>query len=146
MRFAVSAFALSLIFSVPAFGYEASKHPKPDPAGSAYERGRVQVHKGEWSKAVSLFREAVARDADDYKAYTLLGYSLRHAGRVREAIAAYNRAVEISPGYAELREYRGKAFVLAGNLSAAMRDYRTLVRMGSPLAEDLKEAIDRAAN
>jgi hypothetical protein len=54
--------------------------------------------------------------------------------------------VEINPGYAELREYRGKAFVLAGNITAAMSDYRTLVRMGSPLAEDLKEAIDRSIN
>ncbi|MBT3350647.1 MAG: tetratricopeptide repeat protein [Nitrospinaceae bacterium] len=75
-----------------------------------------------------------------------MGYSLRHAGRISEAIAAYNRAVEINPGYAELREYRGKAYVLAGNMPAAMSDYRTLVAMGSPLAEALKVAIDRGAS
>lgn len=145
MRFAAIAVVLSLAISAPAFGYEASKHPKADPQGSAYDRGRIQIHKGNWQGAIDLLRLAISEDRNNYKAYTLLGYSLRHAGRISEAIAAYNRAVEINPGYAELREYRGKAYVLAGNVPAAMSDYRTLVAMGSPLADDLKAAIDRGA-
>ena len=145
MRAAVFALALSLVFSTAALGYEAARHPKPDPNGSFYEQGRIQVHQGRWERAAALFQKAVAEDAKDYKAYTLLGYSLRHAGRLNEAIAAYNRAVEMNPGYAELREYRGKALALAGRREAAMRDYAVLVRMGSPLAEDLKEAIGRGA-
>ncbi len=145
MRFAAIAIMVSLAISAPAFGYEASKHPKADPVGSTYDRGRIQIHKGNWQGAIDLFNQAISEDRNNYKALTLLGYSLRHAGRISEAIAAYNRAVSISPDYAELREYRGKAYVLAGNVPAAMSDYRTLVAMGSPLAEDLKAAIDRGA-
>ncbi len=33
----------------------------------------------------------------------------------------------------------------SGNRRAALADYRALVRLGSPLAADLKEALDRAA-
>ena len=146
MRAAAFALVLSLVFASSALAYEPSAYPRPDPNGSAFERGRIQIHQGHWDRAARLFGQAVAEDSENFKAYTLLGYSLRHAGRLSEAIAAYNRAVEINPGYAKLREYRGKAFVLAGNFTAAMSDYRTLVRMGSPLAEDLKEAIDRSAN
>jgi len=146
MRAAAFVLVLSLVFAPSALAYDPAALPKPDPNGSAFERGRIQIHEGRWVRAARLFRQATAEDAGNYKAYTLLGYSLRHAGRLSEAIAAYNRAVEINPGYAELREYRGKAFVLAGNITAAMSDYRTLVRMGSPLAEDLKEAIDRSIN
>ena len=143
MRFAAIAIIVSLAISAPVFGYEVSKHPKADPTGSTYDQGRIQVHQGNWQGAIDLFRIAISEDQNNYKAYTLLGYSLRHAGRISEAIAAYSRAVKINPGYAELREYRGKAYVLAGNVPAAMSDYRTLVAMGSPLAEDLRAAIDR---
>mgnify|MGYP001185267602 CR=1 FL=1 len=143
MRAAVFALIMSIMFSAPVFGYDRSNHPKPVPNGSFYEQGRIQVHQGKWERAVLLFQKAVSKNAKNYKAYTLLGYSFRHSGRLIEAIEAYNRAVEISPGYAELREYRGKALVLAGRSKAAMRDYAALVRMGSPLAEDLKIVIDK---
>ncbi len=146
MRFAALALAISFALASPAAGYDPAKHPKPDPRGSAYERGRIQVHQGNWDRAAGLFEKAVAENPRDFKAYTMLGYSLRHAGHLNKAITAYNRAVEINPGYAELREYRGKALALAGKREAAMRDYRALLRIGSPLAEDLKEAIDKAVN
>ncbi len=146
MRFAALALAISFALASPAAGYDPAKHPKPGPRGSAYERGRIQVHQGNWDSAAGLFEKAVAENPRDFKAYTMLGYSLRHAGQLNKAIAAYNSAVEINPGYAELREYRGKAFALAGNREAALADYRALLRICSPLAEDLKEAIDKAVN
>ena len=146
MRFAALVLAITFALASPALGYDPAKHPAPDPRGSTYERGRIQVHQGNWDRAAGLFEKAVGENPQDFKAYTMLGYSLRYAGHLDEAITAYNRAVKINPGYAELREYRGKAFALAGNREAAMADYRALLRIGSPLAEDLKEAIDKAVN
>lgn len=143
MRIAALALVLAAVMTFPAFAYDPAKHPTPDPQGSAFEQGRVQVHQGNWEHAASLFQKAVAENPKDYKAFTLLGYSLRHIGRMKEAIATYDRAVALNPSYAEVREYRGIAYALSGNREAAMRDYRTLIRMGSPLAEDLKAAIDK---
>ncbi len=40
---------------------------------------------------------------------------------------------------------RGKAHIGAGNKRAALADYERLVRLGSPLAGNLKEAIDKLA-
>lgn len=146
MRFAALAIVLSAAMTFPAFAYDPARHPAPDPNGSAYEQGRLEVHQGNWERAVSLFQKAVSQDPKDYKAFTLLGYSLRHAGRMKEAIVAYDRAVDLNPSYAEVREYRGIAHAMSGNRDAAMSDYRALVRMGSPLAEDLKTEIDRNAS
>ncbi len=146
MRIAVLATVLAAVMSLPAFAYDPARHPAPDPQGSAYERGRIQVHQGNWEPAVALFRKAVAENPNNFKAFTLLGYSLRHAGRLKAAIAAYDRAVELNPSYAEVREYRGIAHAQSGNREAAMRDYRVLLRLGSPLAEDLKAAIDKNAS
>ncbi len=146
MRIAALAIVLAAVMSLPAFAYDPAKHPAPDPLGSAYERGRVQVHQGNWERAASLFQKAVGENPKNYKAFTLLGYSLRHAGRMKGAIAAYDRAVALNPSYAEVREYRGIAFALSGNRKAAMSDYRALIRMGSPLAEDLKAEIDKNAS
>jgi len=143
MRIAALALVLAAVMSLPAFAYDPAKHPTPNPQGPAYEQGRIQVHQGNWAGAVSLFEKVVAENPKDYKAFTLLGYSLRHMGRIKEAIVAYDRAVALNPSYAEVREYRGIAHALSGDREAAMRDYRALIQMGSPLAEDLKAAIDQ---
>jgi hypothetical protein len=62
MRFAAIAIALSLTISAPVFGYEASKHPKADPTGSTFDRGRIQIHKGNWQGAIDLFHQAISED------------------------------------------------------------------------------------
>ena len=146
MRIAALAIVLAAAMSLPAFAYDPAKHPVPDPQGSTYERARVQIQQGNWERAAALFEKAVAENPKDYKALTLLGYSLRHTGRMKAAIAAYDRAVALNPSYAEVREYRGIALAQSGNRKAAMSDYRALLRLGSPLAEDLKAAIDKNAS
>ena len=143
MRIAALAIVLAAVMSLPAFAYDPAKHPAPDPQGSYYERARVQIQKGNWKRAAALFEKAVAENPKNYKALTLLGYSLRHAGQTKAAFAAYDRAVAVNPAYAEVREYRGIAHAQSGNRKAAMSDYRALLRLGSPLAEDLKAAIDK---
>lgn len=137
---------LTLLFVVslasgPSLAYDPAKQPAPNPKGSFYDQGRIETSKGNWSRAADLFRRAVAENPRDHKAYTLLGYSLRHAGRVREAIGAYDRAVALNPAYAEAFEYRAQAHVRLGNRAAALRDYQALVRLGVPEAEDVKRLI-----
>jgi tetratricopeptide (TPR) repeat protein len=75
----------------------------------------------------------------------MLGYSLRRMGRLPEAIEAYDRALAINPNFGQALEYRGIAHLKAGHREAALRDHQSLVHLGSPMAADLKEAIDRAA-
>lgn len=138
--------AFVFLAAIPGIAFSAGD---PEPAQTAspsfYDQGRVEAKSGNWVRAIELFQKAVEKDANNYKALNMLGFSLRNHGKFREAIRAYDRALAIKPDYAEALEYRGKAFLGAGNRRAALADYQKLVRLGSPLAEDLKEAIDKQA-
>ena len=139
--------ATILVAMIPVVAFSAGD-PEPEKSASqpsAYEMGRAAVKAGEWSRAVSLFQSAVGKDDKDYKSFNMLGYSLRNLGRYKVAILAYNRALSIRPDYAPALEYRGMAHLKAKNTKAAMADYEVLKGIGSPLAEDLKAAIDSAA-
>jgi Flp pilus assembly protein TadD len=100
---------------------------------------------GNWSEAVAFFRRAANQNGSDFRAFNMLGYSLRHTGDLAGALKAYNRALTMKPDYAQALEYRGMAHIKMRNKKAALVDYNKLVRLGSPLAADLKEAIDKTA-
>lgn len=145
LRQIVLALILAALMPVAAFSADDPKPEEPAAQPSAYDMGREAAKAGNWSRAVSLFQGAVKKDNDDYKSFNMLGYSLRNVGRYEAAILAYNRALSIKPDYAPALEYRGMAHLKANNLKAAMADYEVLKGIGSPLAEDLKTAIDSAA-
>ncbi|MBI1725495.1 MAG: tetratricopeptide repeat protein, partial [Candidatus Tectomicrobia bacterium] len=77
-------------------------------------------------------------------AYNMLGYALRKTGDPKEALEAYNRALALKPDYAPALEYRGEAHLMLKDRKAAVEDYQALVKLGSPLARDLKGKIDSA--
>jgi tetratricopeptide (TPR) repeat protein len=145
MRPAAPALLLALALALtqgPAQAYDPARHPAPNPQGGAYDQGRLKLQAGEWQGAAALFRRAVEENRMDHRAWTLLGYSLRQQGRHREALAAYDQALRINPLYAEALEYRGLAHAALGDLDLARRDLERLARLGSPLAEDLRRAIE----
>lgn len=144
MKIFVYVLALLLGSALFAFAYGPAKQPLPVDPDSAYELGRVHIHNGDTQKAFSHFRLAVVEDPKNFRAHTLMGYSLRHLSRLDEAISAYSKALAVNPKYAEAIEYRGIAYLLQGNRVAAMRDYQKLVLLRSPLAEDLKKLIDES--
>ncbi len=139
---------LSLVFvaALPGAVYSAGDPAPPETlAISAYEQGREQARSENWDRAAALFQSVVEKDGQDYRALNMLGYSLRQIGRLADSLAAYDRALSIKPDYAPALEYRCVTLLKSGNRRAALADYRALVRLGSPLAADLKEALDRAA-
>lgn len=144
MQIAALIFAILLGSILSASAYDPAKQPLSINPDSAYELGRVHIHNGDMKQAISYFRRAVTADPENFRAYTLMGYSLRHLGHLDEAIAAYDKALSVNPTYAEAIEYRGIAHLSRGNRLAAVRDYQKLVLLRSPLAEDLKKLIDES--
>ena len=134
----VFAFVISLALAAPS-------HPAGDPklemAGQNYAQGEEKARQGKWAAAAALFRKVIEEDGQHYKAFNMLGYSLRKMGKAKEAIAAYDRALSIKPDYAPALEYRGIAHVMARNKAAALADLGKLKSLNSPLAEDLAEKI-----
>ena len=136
---AVFAFVISLLLAAPSY---PAGDPKPQMAGENYAQGEAKAREGKWAEAAELFRKVIEEDGGHYKAWNMLGYSLRKMGKANEAIAAYDKALSIKPDYAPALEYRGVAHVMAGNKAAALADLQKLKSLGSPLAEDLGKAIE----
>jgi tetratricopeptide (TPR) repeat protein/predicted Ser/Thr protein kinase len=69
---------------------------------------RRSAGEGDWRTPVNLAMTAVdaalSMDADDWSAHYLRGMALEHLGRTEEAIAEYERAVQLSPEAALARE------------------------------------------
>ncbi len=137
--FVVAVF-LTLTFpaTLPAVGSMVPDRDKE----STYEKGRKQAVRKNWEKAADLFRKAIAENPKNYKAYNMYGYVLRNLGRYQESLVAYDAALSLKPDFAQALEYRAMAHLLSGNRDAALKDYKTLVRLGSPLADPLKKKMD----
>ena len=134
----VFVFVISFTLATPS---HPAGDPKPEMAGQNYAQGEEKAREGKWAEAAALFRKVLEEDGRHYKAFNMLGYSLRKMGKAKEAIAAYNMALSIKPDYAPALEYRGVAHVMAGNKAAALADLEKLKSLGSPLAEDLGKHI-----
>lgn len=134
----VLAFVISLALAAPS---HPAGDPKPEMAGQNYAQGEEKARQGKWAEAEALFLKVIEEDDQHYKAFNMLGYSLRQMGKAKEAIAAYDKALSIKPDYAPALEYRGVAHVMTGNKAAALADLEKLKSLGSTLAEDLGEKI-----
>ena len=134
----IFAVVISLALAAPS---HPAGDPKPEMAGQNYAQGEEKARQGKWAEAAALFRKVIEEDDQHYKAFNMLGYSLRKMGKAKEAIAAYNKALSIKSDYAPALEYRGVAHVMAGNKAAALADLQKLKSLGSPLAEDLGKQI-----
>ena len=131
--------AVTLAFPAHAFAVEPETDTEAMPA--AYELAKQAVEKKDWKKAARLFRQAISDEPRNHNAYNMYGYTLRHLGKFKEAISAYNTALKLKPDNPEALQYRGIAHLKAGDRDAAQRDYLALVRLGSPLADSLKKGL-----
>jgi tetratricopeptide (TPR) repeat protein len=91
------------------------------PAREHFEQARQEYPAGEWAyvylgglamqgegddaRALEYFREAVRLGPRNEVAHDSLGMALFNVGQVREAIASFERALEINPSYAEARSH-----------------------------------------
>lgn len=104
------------------------------------ERLSAKIEK-QYEKAVRAFRAATEDNPEMYQAFSSLGYALRKSGDYDGSLAAYNRALEISPGYAEAIEYRAEAYLGLGQLDAVKDAYMQLFRDDRERADELMSAM-----
>jgi len=96
-----------------------------------------------WKTAEANFERAVSKNPTLYEAHSDLGYCLRKQGRYDEALAAYDRALEIQPRYAEAIEYRAEAYLGLNRLDEAKQAYMLLFKGQSDQAPPLLEAMQQ---
>ena len=82
---------------------------------------RQQLHY--WQDSATLFSHALAVTEGNYVAHDCLGDALYHQGRVNEAIAHFQKVLEIRPDYAETHINFGVALRQQGQLGQAMSSF-----------------------
>lgn len=78
---------------------------------------------------LGLWRETTARRPANARAHYNRGVVALQAGLVPEAVAAFERAVQVRPDYAEAHNALGNAWLRLGRSDAARREYAEAVRI-----------------
>jgi tetratricopeptide (TPR) repeat protein len=101
------------------------------------------VHEAQeyYSSALAKFQEAVQDDARMHEAWNYVGYTNRHLGNYDAALAAYEKALTLKPGYPDALEYRGEAFLGLNRISDAQQAYLDLFASNRGLADKLLTAM-----
>jgi tetratricopeptide (TPR) repeat protein len=94
-----------------------------------------------YAGALRKFAQAIEYQSTMYSAWNYLGYAQRKLGNYKDALLAYDRAIQLKPGYSEAIEYRGHAYLGLDRLSEAKEAYLTLFSSNRKLAASLLAAM-----
>jgi len=97
--------------------------------------------KEHYSSALAKFTQAARFDPRMHEAWNYIGYTNRKLGQYNIALAAYERALALHPGYPEALEYRGEAFLALNRISDAQQAYLDLFAGNRQLADKLLTAM-----
>ncbi len=88
-----------------------------------------RMERGDHVGAVAAVSQAVAIRPDDAQAHHLLGFALRHAGKLDEAIMSYTRALALRPDYPDAHVNLANAFRTKGLRREAERCYKQAIAL-----------------
>ena len=109
--------------------------------GEQAQRTRDAV-KAAFTRSRDRFRVAVESDPTRREAWNMLGYTSRKLGDYEESLMAYDKALELSPGYPEATEYRAELFLLTGRLEDVKTAYAELLQSSPSYAGVLKTSME----
>jgi tetratricopeptide (TPR) repeat protein len=117
-------------------------------ARSLYNQGVHDAKKADkkqdqkyYASALSKFQQATQLDPSSHEAWNYVGYTNRKLGNYDTALAAYERALTLKPGYPDALEYRGEAFLGLNRVSDAQQAYLDLFASNRALADKLLTAM-----
>ena len=116
--------------------YEAAAHHAGSDPRIFNVLGEVHLFEGSIQQALASFRRAARLDPKFVSAYVNIGLvNLKHGGRTREAIAALERAVELSPQSGKAWGLLGWAYDEQGDGEAAIPAYIRAIELAPENAE-----------
>jgi tetratricopeptide (TPR) repeat protein len=144
MKYILLSLIICIGLSGPVLGAGSPSQPSVAPEVMDYNKGVKLMLDKEFNKAEAQFRKALSRKDKFAEAHNNLAYVLRKQGpeHFDEALAHYNRAIELKPKLPEPCMYRGVLYVQMNNKNMAQKDYQTLQQMNSDLADELRYVID----
>jgi tetratricopeptide (TPR) repeat protein len=107
---------------------------------------RIAEHEEDWRAAEKAYRAALALRDDDAGTHNQLGYMLLRQGRNDDAVAEFNRYVELAPDDANAHDSLGEGLLAAGKAEDAAASYRKALELNpkfAPSAWGLGQCLDR---
>jgi len=114
------------------------------PATTDLTKARALIEKKDWNAAIDELEREAKRDRFNADVQNLLGYSLRNAGQLDKAFAAYNNALRIDPKHKGAHEYIGVAYLIVKQPAKAQEHLAALKAICGDNCEetqDLAKAI-----
>ena len=90
---------------------------------------RTRVQASYWHDSEKLWHHALGVDGNNFVAHTNLGLALDDKGQPEAAIAEYEKALQIQPGYAEAHNDLGNALAGVGRVTEAIAQYRKALEL-----------------
>jgi tetratricopeptide (TPR) repeat protein len=103
----------------------------------------VKKSLGKYADAADKFAEATKKNPKLFQAWGSLGYAYRKGGKYKDALAAYDKSLELQPGYTPAIEYRAEAYLELDRLDDVKEAYMFLFRNDRPRANELDGAIQK---
>jgi tetratricopeptide (TPR) repeat protein len=116
----------------------------PDYAYVYYNLGRAYINLGFDSEVIETFKQAIRIDPDLYASvstYLIIGSAYNNLGLYKDAIEAYKQAIRIDPDFANPHFGLGYSYVLIGDKSSALNEYKILKELDIDLANKLFDYI-----
>lgn len=88
-----------------------------------------------WRNSATLWTHTLACTSDNFMAHYGLGHALFDQGKVEEAIAQYQAALEINPDYAEACNNLGNALLQEGKVDEAIAHLQRALQINPDYAE-----------
>ncbi len=111
-------------------------------ATSLHTEGNIMAARGDFAKAIALFREAVGLFPDYAVAYYNLGLAHIGAKEHREAIEAMTEAIRLKSDFAAAYTSRGDSRVAQGDLDEAVRDYSKAIELYPDYAQAYRKRAE----
>lgn len=89
-----------------------------------YNAGYWMARQGQFAEALAVFR--MAKDQNDPRILTGIGFTTRKLGDVDAAFSYYDRALARDPNMVLTRAYLGEAYIMRGDLAAAEGQLREI--------------------
>lgn len=103
-------------------------------------RARAASERGDWSSAAELWRDALLLDGRVAAHWLTMGNVLARAERHREAVAAYERAMQLDAGLAREGSWSvALSYARMGNHRQTVRWLEQALRAGVPVARVRRE-------
>jgi predicted Zn-dependent protease len=108
-----------------------------------YSLGYWQAKNGRYEAALATLRSA--RDQDDPRIQTMVGFTLRKVGRVDEALSYYFKALATRPDATTTRQYLGEAYLQIGDTARAREQLAEINRRCGTTCEDYTALAEEIA-